>query len=54
MMKKHIISALKSMFHRLGLDIIRIKNSPEQTLCGLRSFPIQTATIQFSNSMSGS
>ena len=30
------------MFHRLGLDIIRIKNSPKQTLCGLRSLPIQT------------
>ena len=41
-MKKHIISASKSVFHRLGLDIIRIKNSPKQTLCGLRSFPIQT------------
>jgi FkbM family methyltransferase len=41
-MKKHIISALKSMYHRLGLDITRIKNSPGQTLCGLRSFPIQT------------
>ncbi len=41
-MKKHIILALKSIFHRLGLDIIRIKNSPKQTLCGLRSIPIQT------------
>ena len=41
-MKKHIISALKSIFHRLGFDIIRIKNSPKLTLCGLRSIPIQT------------
>jgi len=30
------------MFHRLGFDIIRIKNSPKQTLCGLRALPIQT------------
>jgi FkbM family methyltransferase len=41
-MKKHLRSALKAMFHRLGLDIIHIKNSPKQTLCGLRSLPIQT------------
>ena len=41
-MKKHLKSVLKAMFHRLGLDIIRIKNSPKQTLCGLRSLPIQT------------
>lgn len=41
-MKKHLKSALKSMFNRLGFDIISIKNSPKQTLCGLRSLPIQT------------
>ncbi len=41
-MKKHLIPALKAMLHRFGLDIIRIKNSPKQTLCGLKSLPIQT------------
>ena len=37
------------MLHRLGLDIIRIKNSPKQTLCGLRSLPIQTVIDVGSN-----
>lgn len=41
-MKKHIKSALKSIFHSLGLDIILIKDNPKQTLCGIRSLPIQT------------
>jgi FkbM family methyltransferase len=41
-MKKHLKSALKAMFHRIGFDIIRVKNSPEITLCGLRSLPIHT------------
>ena len=41
-MKKYIKSTLKSIFRLLGFDIIRIENSPKQTLCGLRSIPIQT------------
>ena len=30
------------MLHRIGFDIIRVKNSPTQNLCGLKNIPIQT------------
>ena len=33
---------IKSGLNRIGLDVVRIRNSPRQTLLGLRSRPIQT------------
>ena len=30
------------MIHRIGFDLIRVKNSPTHNLCGLKNIPIQT------------
>lgn len=34
--------AVKSVFHAIGMDIVRWKNTPELTLLGLRQRPIRT------------
>lgn len=35
-------NAIKAFFHLLGADVIRIKNSPRETLAGLRQRPFRT------------
>ncbi|HWP00116.1 MAG TPA: FkbM family methyltransferase [Methylococcus sp.] len=35
-------TTLKSLFHKLGADIVRLKNNPQETLVGLRHRPIRT------------
>ena len=38
----NIKSLIKSAANLVGLDILRVQNSPEQTLCGLKKLPIKT------------
>jgi len=40
--EKKLKILIKSFFNRIGFDFVRSKNSPNQTLLGLKYLPIRT------------